>query len=97
MLTFGLYADTHQEFTLGALVSLVEHRLGEWLDAARKGARNCAWDPQCAHQEGACMSCLHASFRCDLFNEELDRAVLFGSPQTHALDIPHGFWTWSGS
>ena len=48
MLTFGLFADTHQEFTLGALVSLVEHRLGDWLDAARDGARDCPWDPQCA-------------------------------------------------
>jgi hypothetical protein len=92
MLTFGLYADTHQEFTLGALVSLVEHRLGEWLDAARAGARNCPWDPQCSHQDGACMSCLHTSFGCDLFNEELNRAVLFGSPKTHELDVERGFW-----
>jgi hypothetical protein len=97
MLTLGLYADTHQEFTLGGLVSLVEHRLGEWLDRALEGARNCAWDPQCAHQEGACMSCLHTSFGCDLFNEQLDRAVLFGSPQTHELQINHGYWTWPES
>lgn len=97
MLTFGLYADTHQEFTLGALVSLVEHRLGEWLDAAREGARNCPWDPQCAKQDGACMSCLHTSFGCDLFNEGLNRSVLFGAPSTHALDVKHGFWVWTAS
>src|SRR6266700_5331494 len=95
MLTFGLYADTHQEFTLGALVSLVEHRLSEWLDASRAGARNCPWDPQCAHQDGACMGCLHTTFGCDFFNEELNRSVLFGALPTHDLDIREGFWVWA--
>lgn len=92
LLTFGIYADTHQEFTLGALISLVEHRLGEWLDAACEGARSCDWDPKCARDEGACMGCLHLSFGCDQFNEGLDRAALFGSPAGHQLDVPRGFW-----
>ena len=93
LLTFGLYADTHQEFTLGALVSLAEHRLAEWLDAARDGAQHCDWDPQCGRAEGACMGCLHLSFGCEHYNEELDRAVLFGSPHGHALQVRHGFWS----
>lgn len=93
LLTFGLYADTHQEFTLGALISLAEHRLAEWLDAARDGGRHCDWDPQCARDDGACMGCLHLSFGCAHFNESLDRAVLFGSPAGHERRIAHGFWS----
>ena len=97
LLTIGLYADTHQEFTLGALVSLVEHRLAEWLDATLDGADTCAWDPQCGQQDGACAACLHLAFGCATFNAELDRAVLFGSaarPRARArrrarlLDVP---------
>lgn len=91
-LTLGLFADLHQEFSLGALVSLVEHRLAEWLDATRGGTRNCAWDPQCARVEGACASCLHIAFGCEGFNGNLDRAVLFGSPEGHAPLITHGYW-----
>jgi hypothetical protein len=93
LLTFGVYADTHQEFTLGALVSLAEHRLAEWLDAAVDGGRHCDWDPQCGRDEGACMGCLHLSFGCDHYNENLDRAVLFGSPHGHKRHIAHGFWS----
>jgi hypothetical protein len=95
LLTIGLYADTHQEFTLGALVSLVEHRLGEWLDATLDGADTCAWDPQCGQQDGACAACLHLAFGCTSFNADLDRAVLFGTPPGHepVLDIARGYWT----
>ena len=93
LLTFGLYADTHQEFTLGALVSLAEHRLAEWLDAARDGGRYCDWDPQCGRDDGACMGCLHLSFGCSHFNENLYRAVLFGSPAGHERRIARGYWS----
>src|SRR2546421_11953766 len=54
MLTVGLYAATHQEFTLGALVSLVEHNLASWLEAVRAGAETCTWDPVCRETDGAC-------------------------------------------
>lgn len=94
LLTIGLYADTHQEFTLGALVSLVEHRLAEWLDATVDGAESCDWDPTCGQQQGACALCLHLAFGCTEFNDELDRAVLFGTPpgHEHILDLAQGFW-----
>jgi len=39
------------------------------------------------------MGCLHLSFGCEHYNEELDRAVLFGSPHGHALQVRHGFWS----
>jgi hypothetical protein len=106
MLTFGIYANVHQEFTLGALVSLMEHRLGAWLDATREGARTCAWDPLCGEHEGACASCLHLAFGCNISldpsgdgerpriprNHLLDRGVLFGSPPAHLPVIHRGFW-----
>jgi hypothetical protein len=94
LLTIGLYADTHQEFTLGALVSLVEHRLAEWLDATVDGAEGCAYDPSCGQQQGACAACLHLAFGCSEFNNGLDRAVLFGTPPGHeqVLDLAEGYW-----
>lgn len=95
LLTIGLYADTHQEFTLGALVSLVEHKLSEWLDATLDGAEACAWDPECGAADGACAACLHLAFGCNQFNDNLDRAVLFGTPpgHEHILDLQRGYWT----
>ena len=94
LLTIGLYADTHQEFTLGALVSLIEHKLTEWLDATLDGAEQCAWDPECGTADGACAACLYLAFGCDEFNSNLDRAVLFGTPpgHEHVLDIARGYW-----
>jgi len=91
-LTIGLFADVHQELSLGALVALVEHRLGEWLDATNEGARACQWDPHCGQHDGACMACLHLTFGCDKHNHLLDRATLFGSPDGHTPTIDTGYW-----
>lgn len=93
-LTIGLFADVHQDLSLGALVALVEHRLGEWLDATNEGARDCQWDPHCGQHDGACMACLHLSFGCDELNGLLDRATLFGSPDGHQPVITTGYWDW---
>jgi hypothetical protein len=95
MLTIGLYANVHQEFTLGALVSLVEHNLRSWLEASREGAQTCAWDPLCYDHEGACASCLQLAFGCErkARNETLDRAVLYGSSGSEREHFFHqGFW-----
>jgi hypothetical protein len=95
MLTIGLYANVHQEFTLGALVSLVEHNLRSWLEASREGAQTCAWDPLCYDHEGACASCLQLAFGCERRsrNEPLDRAVLYGSSVSEREHFfKQGFW-----
>lgn len=95
MLTIGLYASTHQEFTLGALVSLVEHKLVSWLNAVLDGAETCTWDPVCRETDGACAGCLHMAFGCEHGNQGLDRAVLFGSDANAAEERPNvarGFW-----
>lgn len=91
-LTIGLFADLQQNLSLGALVALVEHRLGEWLDAAAEGGDHCQWDPHCSEQDGACMSCLHLAFSCDHHNDDLDRGLLFGTPDGHEPQIDVGYW-----
>ncbi|HTP28163.1 MAG TPA: hypothetical protein VMK12_21225, partial [Anaeromyxobacteraceae bacterium] len=92
-LTIGLYANVHQEFTLGALVSLVEHNLRSWMEASRAGAEVCTWDPICEHGEGACANCLHLAFGCEHRNHDLDRAVLFGSVNDDREPyFQRGFW-----
>jgi hypothetical protein len=92
MLTVGLFADVHQEVSLGALVALVEHRLAEWLDATLVDAEHCPWDPHCGEEDGACMACLHLAFSCDKYNGELNRAVLFGSAEGQELQVGYGYW-----
>ncbi len=91
-LTVGLFVDVQQDLSLGALVALVEHRLGEWLDAVADGSAHCQWDPHCGEQDGACMSCLHLAFSCDKHNNELDRGVLFGTPDGHEPRVDVGYW-----
>jgi hypothetical protein len=95
LLTIGLYANVHQEFTLGALISLVEHNLRSWFEASREGAQTCAWDPLCYAHEGACASCLQLAFGCErkARNEKLDRSVLFGSTDREREPyFARGFW-----
>ncbi len=104
-LTIGLYANTHQEFTLGALVSLVEHNLRSWLAATRTGVETCAWDPRCSDHDGACANCLHLAFGCNHHdqdgdrrhnrrNRDLDRALLFGTADPNSRDtaVSVGYW-----
>lgn len=94
-LTVGLYAKVHQEFTLGALVSLVEHHLSTWLKEAMAGTEICAWDPRCSEHDGACANCLHLAFGCEHGNRELDRSLLYGSadPTSRVTAVAAGYWT----
>lgn len=93
-LTIGLYANVHQEFTLGALVSLVEHNLSTWLKEAMRGTEICTWDPRCSEHDGACANCLHLAFGCEHRNQDLDRALLYGSadPAARATAVAAGYW-----
>lgn len=93
-LTIGLYANVHQEFTLGALVSLVEHNLSTWLKEATRGTEICTWDPRCSEHDGACANCLHLAFGCEHRNRSLDRSLLYGSPDpgARATAVVTGYW-----
>lgn len=93
-LTIGLYANVHQEFTLGALVSLVEHNLSTWLKEAMRGTEVCTWDPRCSEHDGACANCLHLAFGCEHRNQDLDRALLYGAadPGVRPTAAATGYW-----
>ena len=77
-LTVFLYCNHRFGATIGALTSLFEQTLVEWLDAIRDAYR-CVYDPVCRERDGACHACLHlAETSCGYFNLNLGRAFLFG-------------------
>lgn len=77
-LTAFLYCNHRFGATIGALTSLFEQTLVEWLDAIRDTYR-CVYDPVCRERDGACHACLHlAETSCGYFNLNLGRAFLFG-------------------
>ena len=77
-LTAFLYCNHRFGATIGALTSLFEQTLVEWLDAIRDAYR-CVYDPVCRERDGACHACLHLSeTSCGYFNLNLGRAFLFG-------------------
>ena len=78
-LTFAVYAAARGDFVLGGLQALFEHDLAEALDEIVGGEHRCALDPGCTTHGGACVACLHVGEpSCRLFNQFLDRRVLFG-------------------
>ena len=77
-LTVFLYCNHRFGATIGALTSLFEQTLVEWLDTIRDAYR-CVYDPVCRERDGACHACLHlAETSCGYFNLNLGRAFLFG-------------------
>ena len=77
-LTAFLYCNHRFGATIGALSSLFEQNLVEWLDTIRDAYR-CVYDPVCRERDGACHACLHlAETSCGYFNLNLGRAFLFG-------------------
>ena len=76
-LTFALYANNLKSFTLGALWTLLNNRVLQWLNNTCEAISRCENDPLC-HQRRpqACERCLYLSFGCQHFNEDLDRSVL---------------------
>jgi hypothetical protein len=78
-LTFGIYVSSFQEYTLGALWTLLRNRTREWLSHARKSVRSCDNDPLCHnHSPRACERCLYLTYGCPIFNEGLSRRPLMG-------------------
>jgi len=75
-LTVAIYANNVREFTLGSLWTLLSNRVLSWLESATDTVLSCENDPLC-HQSSprCCERCLYLTFGCQLFNEDLDRAV----------------------
>lgn len=77
-LTFAVYANTLKDFTLGSLWTLLNNRALSWLLAVVDRSVRCENDPICYQQDRrACERCAYLSFGCRLFNEALDRKVLY--------------------
>ena len=77
-LTFSLYCNHRFGATIGALTSLFEQALLEWIEAIRDAYR-CVYDPVCRERDSACHACTHlAETSCGYFNLNLGRAFLFG-------------------
>lgn len=77
-LTFVIYCNHRFGATLGALTSLFEQSLLEWLTQIEV-ERKCVYDPVCYDKGGNCHSCTHlAETSCRFFNLNLGRVYLFG-------------------
>lgn len=92
-LTFAIYCNNRDGATLGALTSLFDQALTDWLNQMANG-RTCVYDPVCYEQGGKCHSCSHLSeTSCRLFNHNLSRNYLFGGPDAELNREIVGFFS----
>jgi hypothetical protein len=91
-LTFAIYCNHRFGATIGALVSLFEQALPEWLRAVA-GNRHCVYDPVCRDRGGSCHSCTHlAETSCRFFNLNLGRQFLHGGIDPELGEVPSGYF-----
>lgn len=97
-LSFVIYVTSVQNYTSGGLLTLFQHYLLNWFDDASLFAFNCAFDPICSDNGGACNGCLQTSIGCETFNHGLSRAYLHGGNIARdGAIISGGFWDNGGS
>jgi hypothetical protein len=91
-LSFALYCNHRFGATIGALTSLFEQSLDEWLTQIRDN-RRCVYDPVCEIGGGTCHACVHlAETSCRFFNVNLSRSFLFGGNDVELGNIKVGFF-----
>lgn len=91
-LTFSLYCNHRFGATIGALASLFEQSLNEWLRSIREADR-CVYDPVCGDRGGNCHACTHlAETSCRFFNLNLGRSLLFGGSDPELGEIDVGYF-----
>lgn len=77
-LTFAVYANNLKAFTLGSLWTLINNRALSWLNAVVDRCMRCENDPICYQRSlRSCERCAYLTFGCRLFNDALDRSVLY--------------------
>ena len=92
-LTFAVYCRHPHGATIGALASLFEQSLSEWLSQIFSDTRRCLYDPVCAQHGGNCHACTHlAETSCRFFNLNLGRSFLFGGPDDDLGNIQIGYF-----
>ncbi len=87
-LTTAIYVASYNDFTLGALDTVLRRRISPWLLRAADDVNHCDNDPMCSQTSSqrphaACDRCLHLSFGCRTWNADLDRRLL------------RRFWLWT--
>ena len=93
-LTFAVYCGHSQGATIGALASIFEQSMAEWLSQILSDTRRCLYDPVCHQQHGGnCHACTHlAETSCRFFNLNLGRAFLFGGSDDELGRIHMGYF-----
>lgn len=77
-LSIALYCNHRFGAAIGALTSLFDQALLEWLEQIYD-KRNCVYDPVCGTKMGNCHACTHLpETSCRHFNLNLGRIYLFG-------------------
>jgi hypothetical protein len=87
-LTTAVYVASYNDFTLGALDTVLRRRVAAWLARAAGNIDHCDNDPMCSQtsphrRHAACDRCLHLTFGCRTWNADLDRKLL------------RRFWLWT--
>lgn len=92
-LMFAIYSNHRFGATIGALSSLFEQSLPDWLGQVMGDTRRCIYDPVCQSQGGSCHACTHlAETSCRFFNLNLGRPFLFGGDDAEIGQINYGYW-----
>ena len=69
---------TLKDFTLGSLWTLLNNRALTWLRTVVDRCVRCENDPICyEHSPRSCERCSYLTFGCRMFNDDLDRRVLY--------------------
>ena len=90
-LTFVLYCNHRFGATIGALASLFEQSLNEWLQSIKEADR-CVYDPVCGDRGGTCHACTHlAETSCRFFNLNLSRSLFFGGNDPELGNVNVGY------
>lgn len=92
-LMFAIYSNHRFGATIGAMSSLFEQSLPDWLGQIMGDSRRCIYDPVCQSQGGNCHACTHlAETSCRFFNLNLGRPFLFGGADVEIGQIDYGYW-----
>jgi hypothetical protein len=94
-LSFVIYVTSVQNYTAGGLLTLFQHYLQNWFDDASRFAFNCAFDPICSDNGGACNGCLQTEIGCETFNHGLSRSYLHGGMLGRGgqASVSAGYWS----
>jgi hypothetical protein len=91
-LSFAMYCNHRFGGTIGALTSLFDQALLEWLEQIF-GKRTCVYDPVCQDKMGNCHACTHLpETSCRHFNLNLGRVYLFGGTDIESSETIRGYF-----